>query len=507
MRPWRGSAGGRGGGRLAAFLAAGLLLLGLALHPAGGQTPPRRLTLIHFNDFYRIEGVEGRARGGIARLGGLIERMRRQGPALAFFGGDLLSPSLMSREFGGAQMIEGLNAAGVDAATFGNHEFDAPGEELLLARLGESRFAWVSSNVRRADGSPFPGAPSRLVRSVGGVRVGILGLTVPSQRRPYVRYLPLLESARREAEALRREGAELLIALTHLPMEEDMALARRLPGLDLVLGGHDHDAQLGRAGAALILKADSDLRTAWAVETSLPEGGRPELQARLVSLDGGVPQSPALRAMEDRWLARLADRMGPDEPVARSETALDGTDAALRFRESNLGNLAADAIREEGRCEIGLVNGGAIRVDETLPPGPVTRHQTAEIFLFRNRVVRLRVPGSVLAAALEHSAARRGSGGFLQVSGLRVTYDPGAPAGRRLREAQAAGAPLGAERVYTLCTLDYLARGGDGYAMWTEPEYRLAGDAGDSEELLLRHLRRLGRVAPREEGRIRFLAH
>ncbi|MBI1724856.1 MAG: bifunctional metallophosphatase/5'-nucleotidase [Candidatus Tectomicrobia bacterium] len=489
---------------LSGLLAGALLLLALLLQPGIGQAPPRRLTLVHFNDFYRIEGVEGRAKGGIARLGGLLERLRGQGPALALFGGDLLSPSLMSREFGGAQMIEGLNAVGLDAATFGNHEFDSRDGGVLLARLKESRFPWVSSNVRGADGSPFPGVAPRMVREAGGVRVGILAVTLPAVRRPYVRYLPVLDSARREAETLRRAGAELVIALTHLGMEEDLDLARRLPGVDLILGGHEHDAQLGRAGAALVLKADSDLRTAWVVEATVPAQGRPEFHARLVPLGMGIPQPPALRALEEKWLARLAERLGPDEPVARSEVALDGRESTLRFREGNLGNLVADAFREEGRCEISAVNGGAIRVDELLPPGALSRHQVAEILLFRNRVVRLRVPGSALAAALDHSAAQRGSGGFLQISGMRVAFDPGAPAGRRLRGAEAGGGPLRADRLYTLCTLDFLAEGGDGYAMWAKPEYRLGGDAGDSEELLLRHLRRLGRAAPREEGRIRF---
>ena len=191
--------------------------------------------------------------------------------------------------------------------------------------------------------------------------------------------------------------------------------------------------------------------------------------------------------------------------MAQSEAALDGRESTLRFREGNLGNLVADAFREEGQCEVAAVNGGAIRVDELLPPGELTRHQVAEILLFKNRVLRLRVPGSVLGAALEHSAAMRGSGGFLQLSGARAAFDLGAPAGKRLREAEAGGAPLQPDRPYTLCTLDFLAGGGDGYVMWAKAEYRLSGDAGDSEELLLRHLRRLGRVAPRQEGRIRFL--
>ncbi len=133
-------------GRRAAWripLAGLLVLLALAAALARADVPgpgPRRFTLVHLNDFYRIEGVEGRRRGGIARLGAALDRLRAQGPLLTLFAGDLLSPSLMSREFEGAQMIEAMNAVAPDAATFGNHEFDSGDPGLLLARLAESRF-------------------------------------------------------------------------------------------------------------------------------------------------------------------------------------------------------------------------------------------------------------------------------------------------------------------------------------------------------------------------------
>jgi len=359
--------------------------------------------------------------------------------------------------------------------------------------------------VRQADGGSFPGVQPRLLRRVGGVRVGIFGLTTDSNRKPYVKYLPFLQAAEEEAAALKRDGAEVIIALTHLPMEQDLELARRLPDIDLIAGGHEHDAQLGRAGGALILKADSDLRSVWVVSVTLPADRRAELRARLLPLGDRAPRSPALGELEDRWLARLAERLGPDEKVAESEVTLEGLEVAVRSRETNLGNLIADALREEGKCDLAAVNGGAIRIDENLPPGPITRYQAAEMLLFRNRLARLKLPGRVLAEALENSAERRGRGGFLQLSGVRVTFAPWEPLGQRARRIEAAGAPLEEERSYTLCTLDYLAQGGDGYKVLKEKTLLLEADAGDAGEMLIRHLRQKGRVAPREEGRIRFL--
>ncbi|MFC1491047.1 bifunctional metallophosphatase/5'-nucleotidase [Nitrospinota bacterium] len=493
-----------------ALLAAlGWALPGAHPLPAAVAAPKERgFTLVHLNDFYRIEGMEGRRKGGISRLGAALKRLRSRGEVLTLLGGDLISPSLMSREFGGTQMIEALNIAGLDLATFGNHEFDAKGPETLWARLAESRFAWVSSNVRQADGKPFPGVANRVLRTVGGVRVGLFGLTIPSRRKPWVRYLDLFAAAKREAAALRREGAEMVIALTHLLLASDRELARRVPGIDLIAGGHEHEATLAREGRTLILKADSDLRTIWVVEVRFPpESSKvPELRPQLIPLGEGAPREPALRALEDRWLARLARRLGPDEKVGESAVILDGLTSIVRFRESNLGNLIADALREEGRCDTAAVNGGAIRIDENITPGPLTRHRVAELFLFRNRVSRLSLQGRTLAAALDLAAGMRGQGGFLHLSGLRVEYAPSAPKGRRARRIEAGGEPLKPDRAYTFCTLDFIARGGDHYRMLAEEGTPLEADAGNPEEMLIRYIRRRGRVAPRREGRIRFVS-
>ena len=125
-------------------------------------------------------------RGGLARVATVRTRLADQGPILFVLAGDLLSPSLLSKYYGGRQMVEALNAAKLDYATFGNHEFELP-RDTLVARIAESNFHWISSNCTQADGSPFPKVlPWDTVR-VSGHLVGMFGLTLRGDYRSYVR--------------------------------------------------------------------------------------------------------------------------------------------------------------------------------------------------------------------------------------------------------------------------------------------------------------------------------
>ena len=190
----------------------------------------------------------------LKRLRPLVAEERRRGSDVLYLhAGDLLFPSLMSRHFQGRQMIEAMNQAGLDMATFGNHEFDDPDPKVLLSRISESRFSWVSSNVLDArTGKPFGGVRPYLLREVGSARVGIFGLTLAERSQAYVRYLDPLVAAEKTIQALRREGVSFLIALTQLSMEEDRALARRYPEIGLIAGGQCLVAHRRSTGAIRI---------------------------------------------------------------------------------------------------------------------------------------------------------------------------------------------------------------------------------------------------------------
>jgi 5'-nucleotidase len=175
-----------------AFVTAGLLLLPVR---APAQAPPPRpitaggetVTILHFNDVYEITPVDGGKAGGLARVAALRARLKARYPGLiTTLGGDYLSPSALGtarvngERLSGRQMVAVLNLVGLDWATLGNHEFDVP-EAAFRARLAESKFHIVSSNVTDAAGAPSRHRHGRAVLPVktasGVVRIGLIGLT------------------------------------------------------------------------------------------------------------------------------------------------------------------------------------------------------------------------------------------------------------------------------------------------------------------------------------------
>ena len=195
-----------------------------------------RVTLLMVNDVYRFTPADRGARGGLARVSTLRKRVMQESPHTLFLlAGDTISPSVESITYRGAQMIDAWNQAGLDYSVFGNHEFDY-GDEVLLQRVKESKFKWLGANVvDTRTGKPFGGTPLFDVRDLGGVRVGVLGLVLPetkttSKPGPTLEFRDPCETAKQLIPQMRAAGAQAVVALTHLSLAQDKALARCAAG-------------------------------------------------------------------------------------------------------------------------------------------------------------------------------------------------------------------------------------------------------------------------------------
>lgn len=496
------------------FRFAPPLLALAALGPLAGCAAPCpsrdavRATLLSVNDVYLLEpSAEGL--GGLARLATKVREIRRESPHTLFtLAGDTLSPSLMSALFKGRQMVEAWNLLGLDMATFGNHEFDF-GPDVLRARMGESRFVWLSSNVLdRKRRTPFGGARVASVKELGRARVGFIGLTAPetattSSPGPDVEFLEPIAAGR---AALAELGdVDLRVALTHLEIARDEALARALP-LHVILGGHDHEPMLVQAGPTLILKAGADALNLGEVEYVLGCPDRPLARRhRLHPITSAIPEAADVLALVGRYGAALDREL--DQPAGRAEVPLDGREAEVRRRETNLGNFVADVMRERLGADVALLNGGALRGNRLLAAGPITRRDLHGLFPFGNVLVLAEVRGDALRQALERAVAGspRPAGAFLQVSGLRLVFDPARAPGQRVLTVAVGGAPLDPARAYTVALPDYLARGGDGYSMFRAARLLVTPEHGPGlVETLLADVEGRGSVQARVEGRIRL---
>jgi len=438
--------------------------------PAATAAPPERtFAILAINDVYRIAGVDGGTRGGLDRLRTLRAELEERYPDLLLLhAGDFLYPSFPSRMFRGAQMVDVMNLLDGDAAafdermfvTFGNHELDKGAmkdADALDRRIEESAFYWLGTNVEFVDGDdgrPRVGAHNLLPRALvdaGGVRVGLFSLTTGTARPEYVTAIGDPEATARTAiRELRDAGAEVVVALTHLEAEQDSQLLQALgpEGPDLVVGGHDHQAMALEVDGRWVLKADADAVTAQVIEVTLPAAGAaPRVAHHLVGLGPTSPQpDPAVAAVIADWGERH-DRLfcaGIGQPagclgdeLGRTAVELVGEELEIRRFETDLGDWIADrmldAFDEPEELPAGVapapvvafINSGSLRLNQDLPPGPVTREGIEELFAYPAPLVLLEIDGATLQQVLDRAVQGwSGNGWWLQVAGLAFRHDP-----------------------------------------------------------------------------------
>lgn len=491
---------------LIALLAA---LVSTPVHGAPAIPKTIQVTLLQLNDVYQISPVDKGRHGGLARVATLVEQVRAASPNTLFvLAGDTLSPSVASRLFKGAQMVALWNALGLDYATFGNHEFDF-GLDVLLARMRESRFRWLAANVWYKRDHALLARPYS-IRRVGGIKVGIIGLVTPetvqsSKPGERIAFGAPNEIARRLVPQMRREGAQIIVALTHLTLADDKALAAAVPDIDVICGGHEHVLLQSVVGHTIIFKVTSDARQLGRIDLSYDPSQRrvASLDWSIMTVDDQVNANPRVAAVVKRFEMKLDAAL--DKPVGRSAVALDTRRDTNRTVETNAGDFITDAFRTHTRADVALTNGGSIRSDTLREPGVITMKDIVSCLPFENPIIKVEVTGKTLRAALEHGVSALGAdnGGFPQVSGLRFAYDGRKSVGKRVVSVTVGGRPLVENARYTLATNTYVLGGGDGYTMFRNARVLITPENAQVDSAVVAAaVKEAGEIAPRVEGRI-----
>jgi 5'-nucleotidase/UDP-sugar diphosphatase len=511
--------------RLLTTLSAGLAAPALR---APAAQAARRVTLLHLNDFHsRHEGAQASAAscradapclGGAARLVAAFHTARAAAVAegravLALDAGDQFLGSLFYSLRKGLAEAAVQRQWGVQAMAPGNHDFHG-GPAVLAAYLRALGAPMLAANVDIGREPVLAGlvTPYR-VFTTGGARIGVIGLTLEnipqvSSPGPNLRFTPGEAEVARAIAAIRAEAPATIVVLSHRGLAADQALALAVPGIDVIVGGHSHSlvsppllmdgadrpVRIVQAGAFGRWRGRLDLDLAADGRVAAHGGGAEEITP-------AMPEDPATARIVAELAAPLAEFRA--QPVAQAAGGLETT--TCRLGECAVGNLLADALLAAvPHADLVLVNAGGIRTG--LPSGSITMGDVLTTLPFSNTIATLRLRGGDLLAALENGVSTPGSGRFPQVAGLRFTWNPAAPAGQRIAEAWITSAahagPVDPERAYLVVTNDFLRRGSDGYAMFRDRALE-AYDAGPPlEEALAAHLRRLGQVVPRLEGRI-----
>ncbi len=473
-----------------------------------------RVTILHVNDVYQFMPVDGGTRGGLARLLTMKKRALAENPNTIFtLGGDTLSPSVETRTYKGAQMIDAWNAVGIDYAVFGNHEFDVK-TEVLLQRMQESKFQWLGANVFDTKTNRiFADTPPFVIREIAGVKIGFIGFLLPETKQTSsmdqsLSVTDVCETAREYAPKIREAGADAVVALTHLSMSQDKELAK-CGEFDLILGGHEHSILQSSSNGTPIFKMTADARELGKFTLNFDKETKrfESLDWEIIPVTDKIADAPEFAPVVEKY-KELLEKLAV--PVGATGEVLDALSISNRTKETNIGNFVADAYRNAASADVALVNGGSIRADLTYNVGVLTKRDVLSILPFNNPIVKVEISGRILRAAVEHGVARSAEdsepGRFPQVSGMSFKFDASKPAGSRVTEILIGGEPLDENKTYTLATSDFLVtRGGDGYAMFKDAKILIAADAAQKDSDVLESAIRSApnsTIAPKLEGRI-----
>ncbi|MGI6670029.1 MAG: bifunctional metallophosphatase/5'-nucleotidase [Christensenellales bacterium] len=506
--------------RILAGILALMLVLGLAATGIA-EAPKGRLVILHTND------VHGRAVAdpagkvlGYAAIAQYKKDLEAAGDSVLLLdAGDACQGTPLVNLLTGIPAIEFMNATGYDAMTLGNHEFDW-GLDNAKQLAGLAIFPMLSANIINHLEGDLTFVANKIFDMPNGMKVGVFGLTTPetmTKAHPdkvrgidFLQGDALYEAAQKQVEELKAAGADIVVLLSHLGMDEESAPNRSLDvlekvaGIDLLIDGHSHTLlEKGKmVGDTLIVSTGSYGQNLGVVVYDGEKFKASQFsglnKSTVIELED-VSYSTLLCAKLDAEVAELVNSTNQavqevlSKAFAKTEVFLNGErDPGNRTEETNLGDFAADAILWAAQQALGdqvvaaITNGGGIRA--SIQVGDITMNDMKTVFPFGNEVSVLEVKGSELLEALEAatSATPKALGAFPQVSGIvfsidtTIPYENGeqypdstyhAPAkpGSRVKIESVGGQPFDLEALYTIATNDFTAAGGDTYYAFRYP--------------------------------------
>jgi 2',3'-cyclic-nucleotide 2'-phosphodiesterase (5'-nucleotidase family) len=491
------------------FLIRLLLLAVLASAANAACVDGQRLRVMHFNDFhgqlepYVAPGSKDVV-AGIARLAAAVQAARTDDsgrPVLLLFGGDLLQGTVTSSLFLGIPDVALFGRMGVDAAVMGNHEIDY-GQDVFRRLASRADFPFLSANVA-SNPDPLPVKPYVIFAKAGAPKVAVIGLTTgeltTATHPKNVNGISVEEpvaAARRLLPEMQAQ-ADMVIVLSHMGIADDRRLARALPNLDLIVGGHNHNVypQPEMENGVAIVQAGERGRWLGRMDLDCKDGRMVRVGYRLLDMNASAAEDAGI-AEQVRATVAEADK-NLTQVVGSSPVELNAGREVLRRQEGIFGDYVADLAREISGSDIALFNGGGFRA--SIPAGPVTLKHIYQTFPFRNELVVGTLSGAQVQSALEYAAAMDPAdnpGGFLQVSGLRYHIS-----GAHADAVRVAGKPLDPAASYSVVMPDFLAEGGDGYSMLKSAKGKVMTGRLISDMVIESF--RMGRAIPAQtDGRI-----
>lgn len=405
-------------------------------------SPQEHLVILHVNDTHghlSPRTVKGRSVGGLARLAGLVKQIRQENPGrvLLLHAGDVFSRGdTVTSYYGGAANLDLMNRIGYDALVLGNGDYYF-GIDNLRQRMAEARFTILAGNIFQTIGKESkPVGQNFVIKKVGSLRIGLLGLSLISPDHPSARNLRTGDNIKLAKDWLTniRSQSDLVVLLSHQGFPADTMLGGVLGGVDIIVGGHTHTilaeaitirhpgfspdkTYIVQAGEFYEYLGRIDLKFTRSEDQSWQVT---EISSQLIPINDTVAPDPEITERLKAYSRSLAQVIyQADEPIPAHGPG-----------ENTVAHLALQAISQEFPGCVVVLDRGAIRA--RISKGNVTRLHISRIHPWRNQLLRAQVSGAQLRQALAEPGLlwtgvsfERNDGeiGNLQIAGAPVSDD------------------------------------------------------------------------------------
>ncbi|HBJ2621350.1 TPA: 5'-nucleotidase C-terminal domain-containing protein [Clostridium botulinum] len=483
---------------------------------AASKDDSTKITIIHTNDTHsRVLSADGGF--GFAKIATIVNETKKENPnTLLVDAGDTLHGKPIVNVSKGENAIKILDAAGYDFMVPGNHDFNYGNERLMeLSKLAKN-FKMLDANVKKNGKDMLP--PYEIVEK-GNVKIGIFGLSTPEtayKTNPAnVKDVTFEDPIKVSEEMVKelKDKTDVIVALAHVGLDDSSVvtskqIAEKVKGIDVIIDGHSHTTLNDGlvVNNTLIAQTGEYDQNLGVVELEVKDKKVTEKKAKLLN------SKDYKELKEDEKVTDLLNDIQAEndkvfsEVVASNDVLLDGVRGNVRTKETNLGNLTADATREVTKADIAFVNGGTLRT--SIEPGDITKGKLAELFPFGSVAQTVKLSGSDIVNALEVSvgAYPTEQGGFLQVSGMTFSFDPTKEKGNRTFDVNVGENPIDLNKEYTVAINDFLSQGGDGYTML---KTTVVGEFATYDDIFAKYLNdngmkndiSLGRIQVKENGK------
>ena len=451
------------------------------------------LTILHTNDNHGRFWHNRSGEYGMAARATLIQSIRDEvagtgGHTLLLSGGDINTGVPESDLQDAEPDFKGMNYMAYDAMALGNHEFDNP-LSVLRQQHDWARFPFLSANIINQD-TGMPLFKSHEIFDLDGLKVAVVGFTTQDTVRiGNPEFLQGLEIQSPIAVATKivpaiAANSDLVVAVTHMGHYRfgenggnapgDVALAKAVDGLDVIVGGHSQTATFSPdvQNDTLIVQAKEWGKYVGRLDLQLRNGEISVVNYQLIPvnlkkkvlidgekvsvyIDQEIVADETLKAMLEPYQNQGQEQLM--QVIGHADAVFVGAREQVRTNETNLGNLIALAQMERVQADLGIMNSGGIRDD--MPAGDITYKDVLKVQPFSNTVAYVDLTGAELMPYLQVAANKEaGSGAFAQFAGTTITMN-----GNSIESATVAGRLVEASKTYRLAINAYMASGGDGY--------------------------------------------